>query len=161
MTTITDAALRLKDICNRFGDDPAARGALDEEFDSIRQTFTMLEFPLPSALLDVYRVTIGIPGVLNSEPVLMTPCRFLAPPFVRHIHFLSSELEDSRKEGVLWLGRGNKGDLIIDRDGQCALEPEFLENGTIRLVDPTDFETAFLAYVERHEKEIREAFEEA
>ena len=161
MTTITKAATRLRDLCTRHGDHPAARGATEDEIAAIKETFATLEFPLPSSLLDVYRITLGVPGVLNDQPVLMAPCTFSQPKVIGHVRFLSRQLEDSRKEGVLWLGHGNEADLIIDRDGQCALEPEFQDDGTVRLLEPTDFEAAFLAYVERHVAEITEEFEEA
>jgi hypothetical protein len=160
MTAITEAAIRLRDICSRYGEHPATRGAIDAEFEAIRETFAALEFPLPSALLDVYRVTLGIPGVMNDEPVLLAPCIF-NDPCSAFTSSLKNQEDDAFNEGVLWLGRGNKGDLILDRDGQCALAPEFLEDGTIRLVSPTSFESAFLAYVDRHVAEIQAEFERA
>jgi hypothetical protein len=160
MTAIADAAIRLKDICSRHGEHPATRGATDAEVTLIEETFAALEFPLPSALLDVYYVTLGIPGVLNDEAVLGAPCIFNDPSSA-FVSSLKNQEDDAYQESVLWLGRGNKADLILDRDGQCALAPEFLQDGTIRLVEPTDFEIAFLAYVDRHVAEIQAEFERA
>jgi hypothetical protein len=48
--------------------------------------------------------------------------------------------------------------MIVDRHGQCGLEPVFQPDKTVRLIDPSDFQTAFLAYVERQEAEIAEQF---
>jgi len=67
---------------------------------------------------------------------------------------LINQDEDADEEGVLWLGTGNRSDLIIDRNGRCGTVPEFQEDGTVRLKDPTDFETAFLAYVQSQEAEL-------
>lgn len=160
MTTIIEAAIRLKDICSRYGEHPATRGAGDIEIRHVKETFAALEFPLPSGLLEVYKVTLAIPGVVNLDPVLAAPCIFRDPSFP-YVTCLINQEDDAFDEGVLWLGYGNKADLIIDRDGQCGFVPISQEDGTIRLVDPTDFETAFLAYVDIHVTEIRAAFEEA
>jgi len=159
MTTITDSARRLAEIFTRHGDHPVARGATDKEIDDIKKTFAELEFPLPTGLLDVYKITLAIPGLLNSDPVLGGPCIFAGPP-VGQITFLINQDDDADEEGVLWLGHGNKGDLIIDRDGQCGNEPDFQDDRTIRIKNPTDFETAFVAYVRSQEAELLAEFGE-
>lgn len=159
MTTITEAVTHLRDICNEHGEEPAAPGATDEQIALIKQTFTELGFPLPTALLEVYRVTLAIPGILRDDSVLHAPCVFDHPE-IGDVRFLVNEREDADKEGVLWLGRGSGADLIIDRDGQCALVPEFQDDGTVRLVNPTDFDAAFLDYASTQEAEIREEFGE-
>ena len=159
MTLVTNAAIRLRDVCNEHGDEPAAPGATDEQILLIKRTFSDLGFPLPTALLDVYRVTLAIPGILRDDSVLHAPCVFDHLE-VGDVRFLVNEKEDADKEDVLWLGRGNDGDLIIDRDGKVSAEPEFQDDGSVRLVDPTDFEAAFMAYVRAHETELRREFDD-
>jgi hypothetical protein len=159
MTPIEEAAIGLKEICTRYGEHAPARGATDAEINEIKQTFTDLEFPLPAGLLEVYRVTLAIPGVLNDEPVLGAPCIFSGPS-IGFVSFLIDQEDDVDTEGVLWLGRGNEGDLIIDRDGQCALVPEFQSDRSVQLINPTDFETAFLSYVSAHEAELNREFKD-
>ena len=56
-------------------------------------------------------------------------------------------------------GHRNFGDLIIDRNGNFSAEPDFHDDGSVSLVDPTDFKTAFLAYVRTHDAELRSEFE--
>jgi hypothetical protein len=153
MTATIDAATHLAEIFTRHGVNPSARGATEAEIEDIKRTFAELEFPLPADLLDVYRVTLAIAGVVNCDPVLAAPCIFSGPP-VGQVTFLMNEDEDADEEGVLWLGTGNRSDLIIDRDGRCGTVPDFQEDGTVRLKDPTDFETAFIAYVQSQEEEL-------
>lgn len=157
MTAITDAAKQLAEIFTRLGDNPSARGATEAEIEDIKKTFAELEFPLPADLLDVYRTTLAIAGVLNHHPVLAAPCIFGGPP-IGQVTFLINQDEDADEEGVLWLGTGNRSDLIIDRNGRCGTVPEFQEDGTVRLKDPTDFETAFIAYVQSQEAELLAEF---
>lgn len=158
MTLVTDAAIRLRDVCNENGDEPAAPGATDEQIVLIKRMFSDLGFPLPTALLDVYRVTLAIPGILRDDSVLHAPCVFDHLE-VGDVRFLVNEKEDADKENVLWLGRGTTDDLIIDRSGKVATEPDFQDDGSVLLVDPTDFETAFMAYVRTQEAELRSEFE--
>jgi len=80
VTVITDAASHLAEIFTRLGDHPSARGATEGEIEDIKRTFAELEFPLPVDLLDVYRTTLAIAGVLNHNPVLAAPCIFGGPP---------------------------------------------------------------------------------
>ena len=159
MTVTTDAAKHLAEIFTRHGVHPSARGATEAEIEDIKRTFTELEFPLPTDLLDVYRTTLAIAGVVNLDPVLTAPCIFGGPP-AGQVTFLISEEDDADKEGVLWLGTGNKSDLIIDRDGQCGTEPDFQDDGTVLIKNPTDFETAFVAYVRNQEAELLAEFGE-
>jgi hypothetical protein len=151
------AAMQLTALCTRFGEHPCARGALASDIKGIEETFADLSFPLPDALIEVYRLTLGIPGILNDEPILWSPCNFTGP-HIGFVAFLIDQDEDVNKEGVLWLGRGNEGDLILDRAGNCSLAPNFQPDGSVLLAAPTSFETAFLAYVEAHISEISREF---
>ncbi len=158
MNRVTEAAIKLRDTCNLYGDHSAARGASEEEVILIKQTFAELRFPLPDALLDVYRTTLAIPGVLNDHPVLCAPCVFASRETAPYVSFLINQMEDSDEEGILWLGYGNKAELMIDTDGQCAVDVIHRDEFNFELVDPADFETAFLTFVARHEAEILAAF---
>lgn len=160
MSPITAAAIRLRDICNRHGDHPAARGAADDDIALIKRTFADLHFPLPDALIEVYRTTLAIPGVLNDMPVLMAPCPFTSKETAGYVRSLINQADTSDKEGAVWLGHGNEGSLIIDIDGQCALGARRRADGTVELIDPMPFEDAFLAYVARHEAELFDEFGE-
>lgn len=140
---------------------PAARGASAAETAAIRATFAQLGFPLPTALLEVYDRTLGIPGLLNDMPILAAPCDFAAPETTGNLRFLIDEAEDAEREGALWLGHGNDGDLMIDRDGRCGLDMEFLNDGRVHVDAMDGFEAAFVAYVERHLAELRNEFEGA
>ena len=151
------AAMQLTALCTRFGEHPCARGALASDIKGIEETFADLGFPLPDALIEVYRLTLGIPGILNNDPIIWSPCDFTGPS-IGFMSFLIDQDEDVDKEGVLWLGRGNEGDLMLDRAGNCSLAPSFQPEGSVLLADPTSFETAFLAYVEAHVSEISREF---
>jgi hypothetical protein len=156
---ITRAITRLRDLCDEHGEDPAAPGATPEQIADIRRTFCELGFALPAALLEVYRVTLAIPGVFRDGSILHAPCVF-DDMQVGDVRFLINEKEDADKEGVLWLGRGSGDlDLIIDRKGLGALRPEFRDDGTVALINPRNFESAFLDYARAEQARIRKAFE--
>lgn len=158
MSQITATAVRLREICNRYGDHPAARGAAELDIARIKQTFEELRFPLPDALIEVYRTTVAIPGVLNSMPVLAAPCPFASKETAPYVVSLINQIDESDEEEALWLGFGNEGSLIIDIDGKCALEARRRTDGTVELIDPMSFEDAFLAYVMCHEAELFDEF---
>jgi hypothetical protein len=151
------AAMQLTALSARFGEHPCARGAVASDMEGIRETFAELNFPLPNALIEVYRLTLGIPGILNNDPIIWSPCDFTGPQ-IGFVSFLIDQGEDVDKEGVLWLGRGNTGDLILDRAGNCSLAPSFQPDGSVLLADSISFEAAFLAYVEAHIGEISRDF---
>ena len=159
MTATKDAATHLAELFTRFGDCPAAPGAKEVDIAEIKKVFTEFQLPLPTDLLEVYKITLGIFGVLHCDPVLYSPCIFDGPPFSQ-VDTLIWEQEDAEKKGVLWLGISSKSDLIIDLDGQCGTLPDFHEDGTVGIINPTDFETAFLAYVKDQEAELRNEYGE-
>lgn len=126
---------------------PPARGASDEDIREIKETFAKMGIPLPDDLLDVYRMTLGLSGVRNAEPILATPC--LCPdPTMGLLHYIDADFDDVQEDHALWLGYGNGGCLIIDRDGQCSLAAYRAQDGSAVIEDPTTFAAAFNRFVE-------------
>lgn len=161
MSEVIQAALHLVDVCVRYGRLPAGRGAQEGEIEAAKKTFADLGFPLPSDLIEVYSVTTGIVGISNHHSILSCPIDYDPPEINAFLDYLDEADLESAREGVLWLGQANTVDLIIDRDGQCATDLRFRDDGTVELINPAEFRVAFLDYVQRIERELLAEFESA
>ncbi len=160
MTDISQAARHLAEICTQHGTHVSGRGANEAEIEEAKKTFADLGFPLPSDLLDVYRQTLGIPGIWTPHSILACAFQYDEPGINADLEYLEMADYESEEEGVLWLGQTGRSDLLIDRDGQCSTRFEFRDDGSVELIDPTDFKTAFLEYVAKVDDELRQDSEE-
>lgn len=158
MNAIVEAARKLETANARLGEYPSARGADAVDIPRIKEAFVDLGFPLPSGLLDVYKVTMGIPGYLNDAPLLAAPFDFMEDTVLCRIGILEDLHDFTDLREVIIIGYGNRGELIIDRDGQCGVDLIIPDTGPVReLANPSDFETAFRIFAERHIRELEEA----
>lgn len=159
MTDTVELARELRDAYRRYGERAVAPGATEADLARIKEAFADLGFPLPDTLIDVYRVTMGIPGLLNTGSLLVTPFDCCDDDVLRWLNRLDVANDDAYRTHVLHLGFGNEADLLIDRDGQCGTELDFPDTGyALRLADPTDFPTAFSRFVRVHLAEIEDEY---
>jgi len=125
------------------------QGASAEDLLAIRRTFALLRMPLPSGLLSVYKVTLGIPQIQHANSILSRAVDS-GSRSERYVDFLGdvSRQVDLEKEGVLEIGRAATADLLMNRDGMFGLEPVYHDDGTVTFPADYTFEDAFPLYVE-------------
>jgi hypothetical protein len=146
MKQVRKTAEKLMLICRRHGDFGVAPGATDSQVREIEEVFAQLRYPLPDDLLDLYRLTLGIPGITNDLSILVAPCQF-SWPGIEMLDLLITQRDDPDAADILWLGYGNDGSLIMDRKGRFGVTASRRKGGTAEIVDPTDFPTAFDSFV--------------
>lgn len=154
-TDISKAARHLAEICSKHSTLLSGRGAESFEIEEAKETFAYLGFPLPADLIAVYRETIGIAGIWSHLSILACPFRYDEPELSASLEYLELAKEESEEEGVLWLGQTSETDLVMDRAGQCSTRLDFRDDGTVYLIDPTDFRSAFFDYVAEIDAELR------
>lgn len=160
MTVVIDMATRLVDLCRAYGEIPPERGAKAADLREIRATFARLAFPLPEDLMDVYRVSLAIPGVTNDLPLLSAPCIFDARNGGFLSHLITQE-DDVDRLGVLWLGEGNGASLCINRDGLCDVDPHRQPDGHWCVTQAMSFSDAFCEFARRQIADILEEYSNA
>lgn len=158
--TSTEALVRaMCDAYRRFGEHDAAPGATDADVARIKEVFAELDFPLPDALIDIYRITMGIPGLVNEGSLLVAPFNCCGHDIMQWLDRLVTASDTADRENVLFLGFSNQAELLIDRDGRCGTQPDYPETGyRVTLSDPSDFPTAFSRFAQLQLAEIADEF---
>lgn len=149
-----DASRRLRDRCDpiyaEWRDLPCLRSATEDEIVQIGHVLSGMGLPVPEGLMDVYRITLGVPPIQHARSILARPLEYVEPGDGRVDSLAEiSQQEDLEKEGVLWIGQSAGQDLIMDRSGMFGLEPVFHDDGAVTLAIPMTLEEAFPIYVAR------------
>jgi hypothetical protein len=152
MSTITDAARRLVEAAVAADGRRPARAATCAELECATQSFADMKVPLPAGLLEVYKVTLGIPGFHYDDDMIHAP--FVLPREIARVYGLPTIRNQVMRHPMLEIGRCLRVGLVMDMDGMFSLQPYYPDDPPTEF--PFTFEEAFPAYVEAAIAEIAE-----
>ncbi|SFQ18242.1 hypothetical protein SAMN04488047_1454 [Tranquillimonas alkanivorans] len=147
---------RLVQASNSICEEKVLTGATEEDAVRIKKKFSTWSFPLPSELLEVWKICAGTPLHGYDGSLLRAPLgiKSMDEPDVEDL-----DAYDVERYGILNLGTGIDVSLTMNRDGRVSLDLMTFDMQPKSF--PYAFEEGFTKYVEAIEAEVqRREYEE-
>lgn len=140
---------RLVSLSNEICEESAGSGMPEDDVVLVKKKFATWKFPLPSDLLDIWRICAGTPWHGRDRSLLKSP---LGPNSIDEPDTDILDPSDIERYGYLNLGNGCFVSLTMNRDGQVSLDTKDYDIHPASY--PYMFKEGFAKYVEAVAAEV-------